>query len=308
MPVDAFRPLAQNGVKPAMLHTAGAGHIAVTQLIPVAVAQQIVALGTAEHPGRAALEALPFRHKAAAVPLQQSVRFIEDPVKLIQCRLRRLRPAFMVKLLLPALQLSKGGQSAQQAHHLRTDAGRVIGVVAGVMELQLVPKPQFLHCVLQCGLLVAAHNHQVKGPLEIVDVNGQILFHAIPRQVQIQHLSVAGPPGEKLGIRAAPIKEGVCYLRKTLGAEQIFLIQRKHFAHAMVQLFMNGRTDIGRERHALCLPVFQLIGAELDDLIQLVRLAAGIPLIPFQIKKYITHIENFTTARGFCQRRKTRRK
>ena len=52
---------------------------------------------------------------------------------------------------------------------------------------------------------------------------------------------------------------------------------------------MNRGTHVGRERLALCLPLFQLIGAELDDLVQLVRLAVGIALIPFQIKKYVTH-------------------
>ena len=131
-------------------------------------------------------------------------------------------------------------------------------------------------------------------------------YCSIPYHARFRSSTLAslGPQVKKLGIRAAPMKEGVCHLRKALSAEQILLIQRKHFAHAMVQLFMNGRTDIGRERHALCLPVFQLIGAELDDFIQLVHLAAGIPLIPFQIKKYITHIEKLYNSQGVLSTKK----
>ncbi len=288
-PAFSLRRLAQDGVKPPVLHAPAPRHIAVPQLIPVAVAQPVFALGAAEHPRLPTFQAVVLGGKHAAIPRQQRLLLPEDARQLRLRRLRRLRPTLAGKLPLPQQQLLLRGQLPQTADHLRADAGGVKGVVAGVVKFPLGGQSQRLHRVLQGGLLIGAQNHQVEGALQIVDLQGEVFLHPVPDQIRVQHPGVAGTPGEEGGAVAAPVEKAGDNLREPLRPEQLLLIQRQHFAHPMVELAVNGRTNIGGEHLALCLPVFQPNGAQLDDLVQLVRLTAGISLIPFQIKKYIAH-------------------
>ena len=257
----------QAGVEPAVFQTAAAGDVVLLHLQPAPIAQPAVTLGTADDPGALAAQALVHRLVQAEGTVIEGFLLGQHRLQLDASLLHGLHPTFPPQRRFHLPQFLLGGQLAIAAHQLRANERGVERIVASVVIFPILPQTQRLHCVFQSGLLVGVEHHQVKGTLEVVDLQLQKFLHAIPAQVHIQHPDVAVAPGEKDRVAAAPMEELPRHRTESLRLLQGVHIQREHLAHPVVELLVDGGTDVAGEGLRLAVPLLQTAGADLDDLV-----------------------------------------